>query len=111
MHKILIYELKRLLWNRFFLGILLVLLFAGWQVLSGVTLLGVAHTAPFSPWSVGDYLRRMLPLLWIGALFFLTRFTSGGAQRVAVLTDATPVPPRRYAGVRSAAALLATALL
>ena len=27
MHKILIYELKRLLWNRFFLGILLVLLF------------------------------------------------------------------------------------
>ena len=47
MRKILIYELKRLLWNRFFLGILLVLLFAGWQVLSGVTLLGVAHTAPF----------------------------------------------------------------
>ena len=111
MRKILIYELKRLLWNRFFLGILLVLLFAGWQVLSGVTLLGVAHTAPFSPWSFGDYLRRMLPLLWIGALFFLTRFTSGGAQRVAVLTDASPVPPRRYAGVRSAAALLATALL
>lgn len=111
MRKILIYELKRLLWNRFFLGILLVLLFAGWQVLSGVTLLGVAHTAPFSPWSFGDYLRRMLPLLWIGALFFLTRFTSGGAQRVAVLTDATPVPPRQYAGVRSAAALLATALL
>ena len=74
MRKILIYELKRLLWNRFFLGILLVLLFAGWQVLSGVTLLGVAHTAPFSPWSFGDYLSRMLPLLWIGALFFLIPF-------------------------------------
>ena len=82
MRKIFFYECKRLLWNKFFLGLLLVLLFYGWQVLSGATILGVSHTAPFSPWSFGDYLCRMVPLLWIGALFFLTRFTSGGAQRI-----------------------------
>ena len=92
MRKIFCYELRRLLWNRFFLGIALALLFYGWQVLGGVTILGVSHTAPFSPWSFGDYLSRMLPLLWIGALFFLTFFTSDKARRAAVLTNATQMP-------------------
>lgn len=111
MGKIFRYECRRLLWNKFFFGLLLVLLFYGWQVLNGVTILGVSHTAPFSPWSFGDYLSRMLPLLWIGALFFLTFFTSGKARRVTVLTDATPVDPQRYALARCAAALVGTGLL
>ena len=101
----------RLLWNKFFAGLVLVLLFYGWQVLRRVTILGVSHTAPFSPWSFGDFLSRMLPLLWIGALFFLTFFTSEKARRAAVLTDAAPLPPRRYALARCAAALTGTALL
>ena len=105
MRKIFLYECKRLLWNKFFAGLVLVLLFYGWQVLRRVTILGVSHTAPFSPWSFGDFLSRMLPLLWIGALFFLTFFTSEKARRAAVLTDAAPLPPRRYALARCAAAL------
>ena len=109
--KIFLYECKRLLWNKFFAGLVLVLLFYGWQVLRRVTILGVSHTAPFSPWSFGDFLSRMLPLLWIGALFFLTFFTSEKARRAAVLTDAAPLPPRRYALARCAAALTGTALL
>ena len=80
MRKIFLYECKRLLWNKFFAGLVLVLLFYGWQVLRRVTILGVSHTAPFSPWSFGDFLSRMLPLLWIGALFFLTFFTSEKAR-------------------------------
>ena len=111
MRKIFLYECKRLLWNKFFFGILLILLLFGWQVLDQVTIQGVAHTAPFSPWSFGDYLSRMLPLLWIGALFFLTFFTSEKAQRVTVLTDAAPVPPRRFGLIRCAAALSGTGLL
>ena len=111
MGKIFRYECRRLLWNKFFLGLLLVLLFYGWQVLTGATMLGVSHTAPFSPWSFGDYLSRMLPLLWIGGLFFLTFFTSGKARRVAVLTDAAPMESRRYSLTRCAAALAGTALL
>ena len=111
MIKIFQYECKRLLWNKFFFGLLLVILFYGWQVLNSVTILGVSHTAPFSPWSFGDYLSRMIPLLWIGVLFFLTFFTSGKARRVTVLTDATPVAPGRYALARCAAALVGTGLL
>ena len=111
MIKIFLYECKRLILNKFFFGILFVLLFYGWQVLSNATILGVSHTAPFSAWSFGDYLSPMLPLLWIGALFFLTFFTSAKARRAAVLTDATQTSPRRYALARCSAALMGTVLL
>ncbi len=111
MKRIYLYELKRLLWNKFFIGLLLVTLFYGGQVLQNETLLGVADTAPFSPWSFGAYLGCMLPLLWVGALFFLTFFTGAAQKRVAALTDATPAPPRRYDLARLAAAATGAALL
>ena len=63
MRKIFRYECRRLLWNKFFIGLAVVLLLYGALVLHAVTILGVSHTAPFSPWSFGDYLSRMLPLL------------------------------------------------
>ena len=111
MRKIFGYECKRLLWNRFFFGILLIVLFYGWQVLDRVTVLGVSHTAPFSAWSFGDYLSRMLPLLWLGALFFLTFFTSKAERRRALLTSATSVNPAVYGLVRCCCGLLGTVLL
>lgn len=111
MGKIYRYECRRLLWNQFFAGLAAVLLGYGALVLRGVTILGVSHTAPFSPWSFGDYLSRMLPLLWIGALFFLTFFTSPKARRTAALTDAVPMPPARFALARCAAAFTGTAIL
>ena len=109
--KIFRYECRRLLWNKFFIGFLLILLLYGWQVLNNITILGVSHTAPFSPWSFGDYLSRMLPLLRIGVLFFLTFFISNKAKRCAVLTDATAISPQIYTLLRSAAALTATLFL
>lgn len=111
MGKIYRYECRRLLWNQFFAGLAAVLLGYGALVLRGVTILGVSHTAPFSPWSFGDYLSRMLPLLWIGALFFLTFFTSPKARRTAALTDAVPMPPARFALARCAAAFTGTVIL
>lgn len=111
MCKIFGYECKRLLCNKFFIGLILVILFYGWQVLNRVTILGVYHTAPFSPWSYGDYLSRMIPLLWIGALFFLTFFTSKAERRRKVITSATPVKPSIYGLVRCCAALTGTALI
>ena len=83
-------ECRRLLCNKFFIGLLAVLLFYAGQVFYAVALPGVAHTAPFSPWSFGAYLGRLLPLVWVGALFFLTFFTSARERRAAVLTAATP---------------------
>ena len=74
-------ECRRLLCNKFFIGLLAVLLFYAGQVFYAVALPGVAHTAPFSPWSFGAYLGRLLPLVWVGALFFLTFFTSARERR------------------------------
>ena len=51
MNKIFRYECRRLLWNKFFIGLAVVLLLYGALVLHAVTILGVSHTAPFSPWS------------------------------------------------------------
>ena len=48
-------ECRRLLCNKFFIGLLAVLLFYAGQVFYAVALPGVAHTAPFSPWSFGAY--------------------------------------------------------
>ena len=76
MTKIFSCECRRLLCNKFFIGLLAVLLFYAGQVFYLTVLPGVSHTAPFSPWSFGVYLGRLLPLLWVGALFFLTFFTS-----------------------------------
>ena len=68
MSKIFRYECRRLLLSKFFFGLVAVTCFYGWQVLEHVTILGIAHTAPFSPWSFGDYLSRLLPLLWLGKM-------------------------------------------
>lgn len=111
MGKIYRYECRRLLWNQFFAGLALALLLYGALVLRGVTILGVSHTAPFSPWSFGDYLSRMLPLLWLGALTLLSFFTAPKARQVEVLTAATSMSPRQYALARCFAALTGTALL
>lgn len=111
MYKIFKYELKRLLWNKFFFGILGVLVFYGWQVLQDTIIAGISHTAPFSPWSFGYYLSQMMPILWVGMMFFLTFFTSNAERRAAALTSVTPVNPRTYAQIRAAAALVGTTVL
>ena len=106
MTRIFFYELKRLLWNQFFVGILAVILFTGWQILNQVTLLGIEQTAPFSVQSFFDFLLRLLPLLWIGTLFFLSFFFSKSEQRTDVITHATPVNPLIYAFRRCSAAFI-----
>lgn len=111
MLKIYGYECRRLMGNKFFVGLAAVILFYGALVLHSVTILGVSHTAPFSPWSFGDYLSRMLPLLWIGMLFFLSFFTGPKARRAAALTDAAPMLSGHYAFARCGATLTSCMLL
>lgn len=109
--KIFCYELRRLLLNKLFFGILLITLFYGYLTFTSSTILGAANTAPFSPWSFGDYLSRLLPVLCLGELFLLSFFTSPQERRAAVLTRAAPVSPGAYAAVRLGAVLLGTAAL
>ena len=111
MRKIYGYECKRLLLNRFFFGLLAIMLFYGWQVLNRITIMGVSNTAPFSVQSFGDYLFRMVPIIWIGAVLFIHYFACGRAKNVAILTSATSAPPEKYLLTRFAAAFTGTGLL
>lgn len=105
------YELRRLLWNKLFLGLLAVTLCCGWFIFTGETILGAACTAPFSPWSFGLYLSRLAPLAALGELFFLSQYTSPKERRVSAVTRAAPIKPGKYDAVRCGAVLVGTLLL
>lgn len=111
MIKIFYYELRRLLLNKLFIGIFLISLWYGWMTLTGTTVQGISHTAPFSPWSFGDYIARMLPVICLGELFFLTFFTSRKERQAAVIIQATSVDLKKYAAVRCGAILLGTLVI
>ena len=82
MSKIIIYELRRLLWNKVFFGILVICLGFGFSLLQGEIIMGVSNTAPFSPWSFGSYLSQLIPVICLGELFFLTFFFSDKKRKV-----------------------------
>ena len=96
MFKIYYYELRRLLVNKFFLCLLLITGFYSYQTMSGEIILGIADTAPFSGWSYGVYLAKVLPLLLVSLLFFISFLYSRKELQVKVLTQAAPFSVSAY---------------
>lgn len=111
MIKLFRYELRRVLLSKLFVVVVLVCLGFGWLTLATATIRGVAHTAPFSPWSFGDYLSRLLPLLCLGELCLVSVFTSRRERAVQVITQTAPIDPGRYALIRWGAVLTGTLAL
>lgn len=105
------YECRRLILNKFFIGISVLILVYGWQVLKNITILGVSFTAPFSAWSFGDYLSRMSVFLWIGILFMVGFYHTKAEKRRAVIFESAPVKPYVFDLIRIGAILTVTALL
>ena len=104
MSKLFRYELHRSIWNKGFLGIALVTLWYAWQLLNGTIILGVANTAPFSPWSFGSYLSQLMPLLSIMLLFLLWNMSAEKTRGLETLADATPMKPGKYLLIKCGAA-------
>lgn len=96
MNKILRYELKRLIFNKIFIALLLTTALYSYQILKKDIIVGIAYTAPFSGWSYGMYLAKVLPLLLITLIFFITFLYSKEEKQVKQLTFATPVNPLKY---------------
>ena len=103
MIKIFIYELKRLVFNKFFFALLAITVLYSYQILSRDIIIGIAYTAPFSSWSYGMYLANIMPLLLITLLFFITFMYSNQEKRVKQLTFATPVDPFKYGVIKCSA--------
>lgn len=111
MNKIYFYELRRIIRSKFFWGLLAICLFFGWNTLRTTVIRGVAHTAPFSPWSFGAYTARLLPLLSVALLFFEWNQCNEKSKRFQILTDATPARQGRYLLTKCAAAVTSWLLL
>lgn len=103
MNKIFRYELRRLVWNKFFIGLLVINGIYAWYVLTTETIAGAAYTAPFSLWSFGAYLAAVIPFSIITVLFLLSVYYSRKEKQVEILTTATPVNKVHYVLIRSAA--------
>ena len=102
--KIFCYELKRLIFNKIFLALLIISALYSYMILSGEIILGIAFTAPFSPWSFSYYLAKLQPLLMITLLFFITFIHSSHEKQVRQLTLATPVDSVKFTLVKCSAA-------
>jgi ABC-2 type transport system permease protein len=100
------YELKRLLLNRFYIGLLVINGLFAWYILTSDTIAGAAYTAPFSPWSFGSYLASVMPMTILAVLFLLTFFYSKNEKQVKTLTSATPVNSIHYTLIRMAVVAL-----
>ena len=111
MGKLYRYELHRLMLSKFYLGLLVILLWYGWQELGTVTILGVCNTAPFSPWSFGSFLSQLQSVLCIALLFFLWNQCRPSARQVESLSSATATDPRTYRLIKILAAATAWLVL
>lgn len=101
--KIFKYELHRFLCNKFFAGLLIITFLYSYQVMAGEIVLGIANTAPFSEWSFGMYLSKMLPILLITLLFFVSFLFSKQEREVRLITDTTPVDQKQLGLLRCGA--------
>ncbi|BAQ13921.1 hypothetical protein CBB2_1811 [Clostridium botulinum] len=100
MNRIFKYELKRLIINKFFLGLLIVSALYSHEIMRGDIILGISNTAPFSGWSYGTYLAKVLPILLVTLLFFISFLYQKQEKSVRALTKATPIDPFKFQMLR-----------
>lgn len=72
---------------------------------------GVSNTAPFSGWSYGAYLTKVMPILLIALLFFISFLYSKQEKKVQTLTKATPVDPFKFQMLRCGTIIVAFTLI
>lgn len=102
MNKIFFYELKRMIFCRLFLVMLVINALFAWYVLTTDIIAGIAYTAPFSLWSYGAYLGKVLPLAILTILLLLSGYCGKKQKKVEELTMAAPVSPAKQMLIREA---------
>ncbi|MEC0168822.1 hypothetical protein [Paenibacillus graminis] len=106
MMRIFKYDLYRMLWNKFFVGLGIITVLYSYQLMAGEIVLGIANTAPYSGWSYGMFLAKMLPVLLLSLLFFISFLYSGKEQRVREIINSAPFDPRRLGLLRCGAMII-----
>ncbi len=91
MSKLFLYELRRTLCNRMFLGVFFINIFFAWYILTTEILIGIGYTAPFSLWSYSTYLAKVMPMGIMAVLLLLANYYGKKQKSVEVLTMAVPI--------------------
>ena len=95
--KIIRYELKRLIFSKYYVFLLLITGLFAYYILSQKVILGTAYTAPFSNWSYTTFLCDMLPYLLNPVVFlYLCSFpqgTEGSHAHFVHATGSNPILP------------------
>lgn len=102
MGKIAGYELRRIMRNWLFLGMLAVNGIYGWYVLTMDIITGIAYSAPFSVWSYLAYLGKTMPLALITVLLMLAGYYGDRQKKVETLLFAAPILPAQHMMIRTA---------
>lgn len=111
MNKIFYYELKRMIFNRLFLGMFVVNGVFAWYVLTTDIIAGIAYTAPFSSWSYGTYLGKVMPISILTILLLLSGYHGKKQKQVEILTMTTPVSPAKQMLIQTAVLTVCFAVL
>ena len=111
MRRLFKYEFKRLIINKFFLGLSIISAIYSHEVMTSDIILGVANTAPFSGWSYGEYLAKVLPILLVTLLFFISFLYSKQEISVQALTSVTPIDQFKFQMLRYGTIIIAFILI
>ncbi|OPJ64629.1 hypothetical protein [Clostridium oryzae] len=103
MIKVLLYEIKRILFAKIYVELLLFTLAFSYYVLRYSTILGVSNTAPFSKWSYSDFLCQVSIFSMVSMMFFCTYVFSKKEISVRTITLATPLSITQYYLLKAAA--------
>nr|UWI51707.1 hypothetical protein NZ312_08375 [Clostridioides difficile] len=99
--KIMKYEMKRLLFSKVYLVLLLITGWFSYNVLKTKTIYGLNDTAPFSEWSYSSFLLDINPFLLVIVLMFCTYIFSKKEEAVKTITMTTKIKPTTYFCLKS----------
>ncbi|MCC0707135.1 hypothetical protein [Clostridioides sp. ES-S-0190-01] len=99
--KIIKYEMKRLLFSKVYLVLILITGWFSYNVLKTKTIYGLNDTAPFSEWSYSGFLLDVNPFLLVIVLVFCTYIFSKREEAVRTITMTTKIKPTTYFCLKS----------
>jgi hypothetical protein len=100
MNKIFKYELKRLVFSKFFIVVSAITILFSFYTLNTKIIKGVGFTAPFSKWSYSGFLCEVQPFLLLILIFFTTMLFTKNEDLVKKITLATPISYTKYFAVK-----------
>lgn len=104
------YEIKRIIWSKKYLYILLLIMASTYDFLTRLVVGGYMGTAPFSDWTYTLFLNLISPLLMVSMIFIISRVFSEREIRVRSIIYSTPISQIQYYMLKSSVVFVVSIL-